>query len=171
MNKKYLLYLSPLIFLIAFLIDGQLSTLITNWLPGAMTVSSHILFILSIFYSVDMTLRGQLIIMTALGALYDIYYLNVLGIGLTILPLMVYLIYYFYQQLKFNVLSNITILLVVLFGFEFGSFLLGRLFHLTNLSMYMFVFYNLAPTLLFNCLTLVALQPFFKKIFGITNKT
>ncbi|CRH93017.1 rod shape-determining protein MreD [Chlamydia trachomatis] len=163
MNKKYLLYLSPLIFLIAFLIDGQLSTLITNWLPGAMTVSSHILFILSIFYSVDMTLRGQLIIMTALGALYDIYYLNILGIGLTILLLMVYLIYYFYQQLKFNVLSNITILLVVLFGFEFGSFLLGRLFHFTNLSMYMFVFYNLAPTLLFNCLALVALQPFLKK--------
>ncbi|MBY5035126.1 rod shape-determining protein MreD [Streptococcus gallolyticus] len=171
MNKKYLFYLSPVFLLLSFLIDGQVSTLVTNWLPGAMTVSCHIIFILSIFYSIDMPLRWQLILFTLLGALYDLYYLNILGIGLTIMPLMVYLIYYFYQQLKFNSLSNITILLVVLFGFEFGSFLLGRLFQLTNLSMYMFVFYNLAPTLLFNCLILVVVQPFFKKIFRITNKT
>ncbi|WP_394405813.1 rod shape-determining protein MreD [Streptococcus sp. 20-1249] len=171
MNKKYLFYLSPVFVLLSFLIDGQVSTLVTNWLPGAMTVSCHIIFILSIFYSIDMPLRWQLILFTLLGALYDLYYLNILGIGLTIMPLMVYLIYYFYQQLKFNSLSNITILLVVLFGFEFGSFLLGRLFQLTNLSMYMFVFYNLAPTLLFNCLILVVVQPFFKKIFRITNKT
>lgn len=166
MNKKHILYLSPLIFIILFVLDGQLSTLVTNWLPGVMTISSHILFILSIFYSVEMTLRGQLILMTLLGAIYDIYYLNVLGIGLTILPFMVYLIYYFYQHIKFNVLSNLIILLVILFGFEFGSFLLGRLFHLTNLSMYMFVFYSLAPTLLFNCLMLVAIRPFFKKFFN-----
>lgn len=159
MNRKILLYLSPFILLLIFLLDGQLSTLVTNWAPRQMAITSHVLFMLSIFYSIELALLPQILLFTFFGMLYDVYYLGVLGIALTLMPLVVYLIYYFYQQLNFNAVTNTTVLLVIIFSFEFASFLLGRLFGLTNLSMYMFVFYNLVPTIVFNSIFFLLLQP------------
>lgn len=171
MNRKTVLYLAPFITLLFFLLDGQLSTLLTNWAPGAISIASYSLFIVGIFCSVYLPLSYSMILFTILGSLYDWYNLNLLGIAITLFPLVIYLIYYFYQNLPINLLTNWIVLLVVIFLFEFGSFVLARIFQITNLSVFIFTFYNLAPTLLFNSFMLIMLHPIFKRWFNIMNKT
>ncbi|HFR3397545.1 TPA: rod shape-determining protein MreD, partial [Streptococcus suis] len=41
----------------------------------------------------------------------------------------------------------------------------------TNLSVFIFVFNKLLPSLLFNLVLFFVLQPLFERLFGITNKT
>ena len=171
MKKEYLIYLAPLITFLAFLLDGQLSTLLINWLPGSILVSSHILLMIAIFLSFQLSIVYSVSLFTVMGLLYDLYYSGVLGIAVTLLPLAVYLIYYFYQNLSFKTITNHIILVVILFVFKFFAFLLARLFSLTNLSMFIFVFNDLLPTLVFNSILLLLLQPLLKPLFGITNKT
>ena len=170
-KKQYLTYLAPLIVLLVFLMDGQLSTLMTNWSPGPISISSHMVLMVGIFLSFHFPLLYSISIFAVLGFIYDLYYLGVLGIAITLMPLSVYLIYYFYQNLPFRAVTNQVILLVILFVFEFAAFLLARLFSLTNLSMFIFVFYDLMPTLVFNAFLLLLLHPLLKSCFGITNKT
>ena len=170
MKKPYLTYLAPLIVLLVFLMDGQISTLMTNWSPGVISISSHMVLMLGIFLSFQMPLFYSISLYSVLGLIYDLYYLGILGIAITLLPLSVYLIYYFYQNLPFRAVTNQVILLVILFVFEFAAFLLARLFSLTNLSMFIFVFYDLMPTLVFNAGLLLFLHPLLKSCFGITNK-
>ncbi|MBF0776635.1 rod shape-determining protein MreD [Streptococcus azizii] len=169
--KNYEKYLIPFFLLLAFVIDGQLSTLFINLTPGIIHVSSHLLLIVGLFSVLYIPTFYNLIMFTIAGFLYDIYYLNILGIFVTLFPLVVYLIDYFYQSLKFKRVTNQIILLVVVFMLEFGAFLFARLFELSNLSMFIFVVYSLVPTLIFNSLSLLILQPLLEKFFYITNKT
>ncbi|MGT2716243.1 rod shape-determining protein MreD [Streptococcus respiraculi] len=169
--KNYVKCLIPLLLLLAFVIDGQLSTLFINLTPGIITVSSHFLLIMALYSVLYIPTFYNVVIFTIIGFLYDIYYLNILGIFVTLFPLAVYLIDYFYQSLRFKRVTNHIILLVVIFVVEFGAFLSARLFEVTNLSMFIFVVYSLVPTLVFNSLLLLVLQPLLEKFFYITNKT
>ncbi|WP_309109486.1 rod shape-determining protein MreD [Streptococcus zhangguiae] len=163
--------LFPFILLFSFLLDGQLSTLLTNLVPGIIAISSHLLLILALVTVSYFPLFVNLLLFTILGLVYDIYYLNVVGIYITLFPLVVYVIDYFYQSLKFKRVTNHILLLVVVFVVEFGAFLFARLFEVTNLSMFIFVFYSLVPTLVFNSFLLLVVQPLFERIVYITNKT
>lgn len=169
--KNYVKYLIPLLLLFAFVLDGQLSTLFINLTPGIITVSSHFLLIMALYSTLYIPTFYNVVMFTIVGFLYDIYYLNIIGIFVTLFPLAVYLIDYFYQSLKFKRITNHIILLVVVFVVEFGAFLSARLFELSNLSMFIFVVYSLVPTLVFNTLLLLLLQPVLEKFFYITNKT
>lgn len=171
MNRNFISYLAPLIVLLAFILDGQLSTLMINWSPSPISISSHILIILGIFLSFQIPILYSLILYALIGLIYDLYYFGVIGIAITLLPLSIYLIYYFYQNLKFKLFTNLIILMVVLFIFEFLAFILARIFFLTNLSMFLFVINDLLPTLVFNWVLLLLLHPLLKLFFGITNKT
>ncbi|MBF0779307.1 rod shape-determining protein MreD [Streptococcus cuniculi] len=169
--KNYVKYTIPLLLLLAFVIDGQLSTLFINLTPGIITVSSHFLLIIALYSVLYIPTFYNVVIFTIIGFLYDIYYLNIIGIFVTLFPLAVYLIDYFYQSLRFKRVTNHIILLVVIFVVEFGAFLSARLFEVSNLSMFIFVVYSLVPTLVFNSLLLLVLQPVLEKFFYITNKT
>lgn len=168
--RKYLFYLAPLVLFASFLMDGQVSSLLSNLAPGTVTITSHLLLVVGLFYAVYLPLSYALILFFLLGCLYDVYYLGVLGIATTILPFVTYLTYYFYQHLQFKRVTNLMILLVLVFTFEFANYLLARCFQLTNLSVFIFVFYNLMPSLVFNFVFLAVTQPLFEQLFGITNK-
>ncbi|MER0123975.1 rod shape-determining protein MreD [Streptococcus sp. ZJ93] len=169
--KKYIFYFLPFLLLFAFLLDAQLSTLLTNLAPKAVSISSHLLLIVGIFASFYVMVTPMMVLFVVLGFVYDIYYFNIIGLSTALLPLTVYLVYYVYQSLAFKRVTNYILLLVMVFTFEFGTFLLARLFQLTNLSMFIFVFYNLVPSLVFNTFLLVMIHPLMEKLFGITNKT
>lgn len=171
MNRKMITYLAPLIVFLTFLLDGQLTTLLINLAPGSISISSHILLMVGIFLSFHLPLAYSLILFSIIGMIYDLYYLGIIGIAITLMPLSLYLIYYFYQNMKYSMVTNQIILIVIIFIFDFFAFLLARLFFLTNLSMFIFVFYDLMPTLLFNFLFLLFLQPLLRRVFLITNKT
>lgn len=169
--KKNVKYFIPFLLLLSFVIDGQLSTLFINLTPGIIYVSSHFLLIVGLFSVLYIPTFYNVAMFTIVGFLYDSYYLNILGVFVTLFPLVIYLIDYFYQSLKFKRLTNHIILLVVIFVVEFGAFLFARLFEVSNLSMFIFVVYSLVPTLLFNSLLLLILHPVLEKFFYITNKT
>lgn len=171
MMKRYLYYLAPFFVLSAFIVDGQLTTLLTNLSSGGFFITSHLLLIMGIFLSFCLPLSYSLVLYTVMGLFYDLYYFGVVGMAVTLFPLVIYLVYYFYENLRFRRITNHIILLVIIFVVEFFSFLLARFFQLTNLSMFIFVFNNLVPSLLFNSAFLLVLHPILKSLFVITNKT
>lgn len=169
--KKMFPYFAPFIFFLAFLIDGQLSSLLGNWAPGHVIIASHVLLVIGMLSSFYIPLPYGLFLFTILGMVYDLYYLSALGIATTLFPLVIYLAYYFYEYVRFRWVTNILLLLVLVFTFEFSGFLLARLFELTNLSVFIFVFYKLLPTLVWNLCFLSMLQPVLQKVIKITQKT
>lgn len=170
MTKK-ISYLAPIFLLVAFLLDGQYMFFISNLLPGSFSVMSYSLFIIGLFLTVYLSLPYCLFLFFLIGILYDTYYFGILGIATTIFPLLMYFIYFFYQNLRFRFLTNFIILLVVIFLLESLSFGLARIFKLTDLSFYLFIFYQLLPTLLFNLLLLMAEYPLINRLFKNINKT
>ncbi len=47
-NKMIEIFMFPILFFI-LLLDGQISTLVTNWSVGLFTISSHLVLMLAIF--------------------------------------------------------------------------------------------------------------------------
>lgn len=169
--KKVFPLLVPLVFFGIFLLDAQFTSLLSNWAPGQILVTSHLLLLAGMVASFYLPLPYGLSLFTLLGMVYDLYYLSVLGIATTLFPLVLYLAYYFYNSVRFRWLTNVLLLLVLIFTFEFASFLLARLFQLTNLSVFIFVFYKLVPTLVWNIFFLSLLSPLLQKVMKITQKT
>ena len=171
MKRNYIVLFSVVLLFFILILDGQIATLITNYLPRQFTINSHLLFMFGIFLFNYIEMRYSLILFSLLGFIYDIYYLGFLGIAFTLFPLSVFFIYYFYRETSVQRLMNAIILLVVVFIFEFLGFGFARLFHITNLSVFIFLVYNLLPSLVFNLSFFFVLQPLLERAFGITNKT
>lgn len=169
-NRVLEFFMFPVLFLV-LLIDGQVSTLLSNMSAGLFAISCHILFMLAIFYANYVSLSISLVIFALLGLIYDISYLSLVGIATTTFPLVIFCIYFYFQGVGSNRSINLLILLVSIFQFEFISYLFARVFQMTNLSVFIFVFNKLLPSLLFNLILFLLIQPVLERIFGITNKT
>ena len=160
----------PFLFFI-FLIDSQLSTLFTTISFSHFSISSHLLLLAGLYLIDLISLPSSLFIFIVLGLIYDQYYLNILGIATTIFPLLIFVIYYFYKSFERNWFVDLLVFLVLIFYFEFVSYLFARIFHLTNLSVFIFTFYNLLPSLIINSVMYCLGRPVFKRFFDITYKT
>ncbi|HFI0430158.1 TPA: rod shape-determining protein MreD, partial [Streptococcus suis] len=84
MNKKLVTFLMLLLLFFSFILDGQISTLVTNWSIGLFAFSSFTLFMLAIFFVNFVSLRISLIFFSLLGFFYDVSYFGLIGIGTTI---------------------------------------------------------------------------------------
>ncbi|NQP32467.1 rod shape-determining protein MreD [Streptococcus suis] len=160
----------PLLFLM-FLIDSQLSSLFSMFSISIFSISGHLLLLAGLYMIDVISLPYSIIMFVLLGIIYDQYYLNILGIASTILPLLLFIIHHFYKWFKRSWFLDLLVFLLMVFYFEFVSYIFGRLFHLTNLSIFIFTFYNLLPSLLVNTGVFCVLRPFFLRIFDITYKT
>lgn len=169
-NRVVEFFMFPVLFLV-LLIDGQVSTLFSNMSVGLFAISSHILLMLAIFYANYVSLPISLVLFALLGLIYDVSYLSLVGIATTTFPLVIFCIYFYFQGIESKRTINLLILLVSIFQFEFISYLFARVFQMTNLSVFIFVFNKLLPSLLFNLILFLLIQPILERIFGITNKT
>ncbi|NQI70860.1 rod shape-determining protein MreD [Streptococcus suis] len=169
-NRVLEFFMFPVLFLV-LLIDGQVSTLLSNMSVGLFAISCHILLMLAIFYANYVSLPISLVIFALLGLIYDISYLSLVGIATTTFPLVIFCIYFYFKGVGNKSSINLLILLVSIFQFEFTSYLFARVFQMTNLSVFIFVFNKLLPSLLFNLILFLLIQPVLERIFGITNKT
>ncbi|HFI0257123.1 TPA: rod shape-determining protein MreD [Streptococcus suis] len=160
--KKYSNYLAPIVLFTVFLLDAQISTLLSNLAPSTVSITSYLLLIVGMYIIDKINLTYTIILFSMLGIVYDIYYLNILGLSTTLFPLIIYMVYYFTTNVHLNRWTSLMILGVMIFGFEFTSFVLARLFQLTNLSMFIFVVYKLLPSLLYNLFILLIFYPLFK---------
>ncbi|WP_067103778.1 rod shape-determining protein MreD [Streptococcus sp. DD13] len=163
MNKRYI-RLSSLIFLfLLFIGDLQISTLLSNILPFFLSISCFqtILFLL-VYSQIDSSVY-TFFLSIFIGFVYDIYFYNALGIAVCLFPFLTYLIYYFFQAIRYTRLSMLTVFIVLIFLFEIVSYGLARLFGLTNLSVILFSINHLIPTLLFNMILILFLYPLIKR--------
>lgn len=163
MSQKYLNVIAPLFLLLVFLVDGQLSSLLTTVTPNPVVVSSYLLFIIALFYHQRIAIWYGVFLYFLLGVLYDIYYFGIIGIAVLLFPLLFLLIYWINQQFRLRRFMSLVLLLIIVFSIEFIGFVIARALNVTNLSLFLFVFYDVMPSLVWNCICLLLLQPLFLK--------
>ncbi|HEL1619462.1 TPA: rod shape-determining protein MreD [Streptococcus suis] len=162
MDFKKNSFMSVLVVVFLFLFDGQLSTLLTNLSPGFSSIAVHLVFIYALHRINRNSFQFLFVTYIFLGLLYDIYYFNFVGFATSLFPVIILLIYFFNRNVYFEGIARLLTLLVVLFLFEVVGFLIARLFNMTNLSIFIFVFYNLLPSLLCNLLLFFLTFPIFE---------
>lgn len=162
MKQLYSIIGAFFLFLV-FIFDSQLSTLLSNWAPERVVIASHLLLIFLIYSVRLISILHLIIIFLVIGATFDIYYLGILGVGVALYPLLTYFVYYFHKGIGLRRIINFIILLVLIFSFEFTSFLIAKAFQMTNLSVFIFTSYSLLPTLIFNLLLFMLIQPLLEK--------
>ncbi|HFI0777414.1 TPA: rod shape-determining protein MreD, partial [Streptococcus suis] len=121
----------PLLFLM-FLIDSQLSTIFSVASISSFSISSHLLLLVGLYMIDVVPLPSSVTMFFLLGVIYDQYYLNILGIATTILPLLLFIVYHFYRSFNRSWILDLLVFLLMIFYFEFVSYIFARIFHLTN---------------------------------------
>ncbi|WP_042354919.1 rod shape-determining protein MreD [Bacillus rubiinfantis] len=147
MNK----FLLPLLFLCLFIIES----LFVQFLPGDLFGHTRIaaprflfstLLLLAIFVG-----RKQAIMYAAIfGFIFDIVYVEILGIYLFLFPFITYLISKIMHVLQANLIVSFFVSLLGVALLEVGVYEMNYLIHVTDLDFLSFVNIRLYPTLLLN---------------------
>ena len=155
----------PLLLLFLMLLDGQISTLIASFLPIRFHLVCHLVLIFLLFISVEVSDVTAFTIFLVIGILYDAYYFHVIGIATLLLPLLSVLVNKYNTIMMGNKITRFLSVLILVFLFEFVSFLLANLVSLTSMEISTFIVYSLAPTMVLNSLLLLILQPVLVKVY------
>ncbi len=160
--------LSLLVVFLIMLLDGQLTTLLMNSLPFDLRIASRLLLLNLIFFSSRKKDVETVLIFLVIGLLYDSYYLNLIGIATTLLPVFASILGGVFRTLKFNLLNFVLMSVILIFSFEVLSYLLAQVVGLGSLRFEVFVVKTLAPTLGYNVLQSLAIYPIFLTILKKT---
>lgn len=145
-NKYFLLFL---LFLL-ILIDGQLSYLMSSIFSYHVTISSHLLLLAIINFYHDRNKHFVLFSALILGILYDIYYLNRIGLVVFLLPVLIIFTNKITKSIFASNFQTLTYYIIILFLFEVVGESAAVLLGMTTLSIANFIAYSFAPTLIFN---------------------
>lgn len=165
MKNLKTVFLTPLLLVFILLLDGQISTFLAAFLPLRWHLVCHMIFIYMIFISVNLTRNYTILLFLFLGLIYDVYYFHTIGIAVILFPLMSLLVSYANSLMLANRLMRFLSVMTLVFVFELISFVFAHFLGLTLISLQHFVIYSLLPTLLFNCLLLLFIQPLFEKVY------
>ena len=160
-NKYFLLFL---LFLL-MLIDGQLSYLMSSIFSYHVTISSHLLLLAIINFYHDRNKHFVLFSALILGILYDIYYLNRIGLVVFLLPVLIIFTNKITKSIFASNFQTLTYYIIILFLFEIVGESAAVLLGMTTLSIANFIAYSFAPTLIFNVLLYLIFQKLFKKVY------
>lgn len=155
MKKQVMLPLGTLFLLM--LLDGQISTLLMNIL--SLGATSRLLLLALVFMSHQKADVRNVLIFACIGFLYDVYYLNLIGIATTLLPVFASVLGPIRKNLRFNLLNFLLLSLIVIFFYELLSYFLAIFIGIGNLDFEKFVVKMLAPTLIWNLLQSLVLYP------------
>lgn len=159
----------PFLLLVILLIDGQLSSMMSNALGDDSRINSHLLLLILLGQLREDRSASLYWTYFLLGLIFDIYYVNMIGMASLVLPLLIYCARkvplmkgnHFFQGLMFFLIMNFT--------FELSLYALAQIYQLTTYPFIFFVTYNLAPTLLYNILIYVLYQIVLKLCKRITS--
>lgn len=162
MSREVKIILLDVSIFFIMLLDGQISSLLSNYLPNQFHVISHILLIAIQFLSFLYSEQHLLIVFALVGFLYDVYYLRMVGIATVSLPVMTLVLRRYNSVLLENkwfqgLTTAIMVLLFDCLSYFISSFVQGM-----SVDFALFVVYALAPTMLFNAV----LSPFMNRWFG-----
>lgn len=160
-NRYFLLFT----LLLLMLIDGQISYLMSSVFTYHVTISSHLLLLAIIYFYHNQTKYFTIFSSLFLGGLYDIYYLNRIGIVVILLPFLVIITNSITKTIFSSNFQTLTFFIIVLFMFEIVGDVCAVLLGMTTLTIANFIAYGFAPTLIFNILLYLIFQKLFKKVY------
>ena len=140
------------------LIDGQLSYLMSSIFSYHVTISSHLLLLAIINFYHDRNKHFVLFSALILGILYDIYYLNRIGLVVFLLPVLIIFTNKITKSIFASNFQTLTYYIIILFLFEIVGESAAVLLGMTTLSIANFIAYSFAPTLIFNVLLYLIFQ-------------
>ncbi|MFF2447714.1 rod shape-determining protein MreD [Neobacillus sp. NPDC058068] len=161
--KKFLL---PLLFLFLFLVES----LFVQYLPEDVfghnrILVPHFLFAAILFLTIFVGKKQGIIYAAIFGLLFDIVYVEIIGIYLFFYPFISYIVSKIMQILQSNM---IIAFLASLFGIallEVGVYEMNHVIHVTNLDFMSFVNLRLYPTLILNAVFIVIAGYPLKRLF------
>lgn len=162
---RKIFYLSPFLLFLLLLIDGQLTTLLTNVLPFDLDVTSRLLLFVLIIFSRYLPINFMMTLFTVLGFIYDAYYLDVIGPATVFFPIFSYLLSQVFKWVKFNLFSFMLLGIILVFLFETTNYFLSYFLNFTNINFDIFIVKTLAPTMFLNLLLGILLYPFLTQFF------
>ncbi|MFJ5715525.1 rod shape-determining protein MreD [Neobacillus sp. NPDC093127] len=161
--KKFLL---PLLFLFLFLLES----LFVQYLPEDVfghnpILVPHFLFVAILFLTIFVDKKQGIIYAAIFGLLFDIVYVEIIGIYLFVYPFISYIISKIMQILQTNM---IIAFLSTLFGIallEVGVYEMNHLIHVTNVDFMSFINLRLYPTLILNAAFIIIAGYPLKRLF------
>lgn len=148
----------------SMLLDGQISSLLSNYLPNQFHVISHILLITIQFLSFLYSEQHLILLFAVVGFLYDVYYLHTVGIATLSLPVMAILLRRYNSILLGNRWAQCVTTAVMVLFFDCLSYFISNILQGTSLAFPLFVVYALAPTMLLNIVLSPILHRWFERI-------
>lgn len=162
MSRKKKNYLAALAFFLIMLLDAHLTSTFVSWGNGVNRWTVHLLLLVLMFCVPKFSQRYMLLIAIALGAVFDIYYLGVLGVYAVSLPLAVWamqlladILYQNFFTLFFGMIILITAYEAIIAGIQL-------LFKMSVINPVVFITQVLGPTLLINMLLFLVVSGIFR---------
>ncbi|MFZ7945550.1 rod shape-determining protein MreD [Neobacillus sp. 19] len=161
--KKFLL---PLLFLFLFILES----LFVQYSPAEMfgrnrIIAPHFLFAALLFLTIYVGKKQGIIYGAIFGLLFDIVYIEIIGIYLFLYPFVCYLISKIMHIMQTNFLIAFIVSLFGIALLEVGVYEMDHLIHVTNLDFKSFINLRFYPTLILNAIFLVIAGYPFKRLF------
>ncbi|MGJ7912293.1 rod shape-determining protein MreD [Neobacillus sp. LXY-1] len=161
--KKFLL---PLLFLVFFIAES----LFVQFLPAKFfgfqrIFAPHFLFIGLVFLTIFVGRKQGIIYGAVFGLLYDIVYVEVLGIYFFLFPFICYLVSKVMHVIHANLLTAFLVSLMGMALLEIGVYEMDTLIHITGMDFINFLNLRFYPTLLLNVIFLGILCYPLKSLF------
>ena len=154
-----------LLLFLLMLIDGQLSFLASSMFSYHLVISSHLLLLAVLYFYHDKNKYFVVISSIVLGGIFDIYYLNRIGLVIFLLPIIIIFTRNIGKNFFVSIFQMLIFYIIVLFLFEIigelGAIILG----MTTISMTHFITYCFGPSLIYNTFMYLLFQKLFKKTF------
>jgi rod shape-determining protein MreD len=156
--RKFLL---PLLFLLIFIVES----LFVEYLPEKVfgferIFVPHFLFITILFLTIFVGKKHGIIYAAIFGLLFDVVYVEIIGVYLFLFPFISYLIYKLLQVVQSNIITAFLAALIGVSLLEIGVYELNYLIHVTDLGFIGFINLRFYPTLILNAVvTLIVAFP------------
>ncbi|MBO0960723.1 rod shape-determining protein MreD [Neobacillus sp. MM2021_6] len=161
--KKFLL---PLLFLFLFIFESLFIQFVPADLFGQNhIIAPHFLFTGLLFLTIYVGKKQGLIYGAVFGLLFDVVYIEIIGIYLFLYPFICYLVSKIMHIMQTNI---VVAFLVSLFGItllEVGVYEMNHLIGVTDLDFMTFIHLRFYPTMLLNAIIIVILGYPFKRLF------
>ncbi|WP_042459185.1 rod shape-determining protein MreD [Neobacillus dielmonensis] len=161
--RKFLL---PLLFLALFISES----LFVQFMPEKVFGQSkilvpHFLYAGLLFFTIYVGKNKGIIYSAIFGLLFDIVYVEVLGIYLFLFPFIAYLVTKVMQVMQSNLIVSSIVSLAGVALLEIGVYEMNFLIHVTDLEFMDFINLRFYPTLILNAIFILLTGFLFKRYF------
>jgi rod shape-determining protein MreD len=161
--KKFLL---PLFFLCLFILESLFVQYVpTNLFGQNKIIAPHFLFAALLFLTIFVSRKQGIIYAAIFGLLFDIVYIEIIGIYLFLFPFIAYLASKILNILQNNFFVAILITIVGIALLEVGVYELDHLIHVTDMDFMSYLQLRFYPTLILNALFVILAGYPIKRLF------